>query len=955
MTNEYNINLSNGSVLATLFPLEANGPDNRSVPRFIQEARPAFAIVVATPGTDTFSIVGDYTDVFRVGFQFEVVDSTGNNGTFTVQSVTFAAGNTQITTVENWVDPTPDGYILAHIFRLASDLSSRFIGGFVFDVQNSGLVGSPPTGEIDGTYTVQSVGATFDGTYTIIPVINGSIRDNVLSVGSPATLDNVGLPLGEIIYTVPTTVGSPSELHTSLKLPGKGYINYGELIVEDLVHLLENFAADVSPDTNVNLGGNPKGSPPSSNPFPTPLTGQLWYKTLAGEEGFKFWDGVQWSNYFDIDDGALVFRDPENGNADVYLTAAEANLPGSPWVGTPEPGFVIWTETNPPNNEPVFRVLSADGDELLRVEYNSSGSPSVVDNSFVRTVGVIDIQGEGDPSHFAGDVEIDGYVGINQVHPVTDTPTGTDIRLAVAGSIQTNDSGSPLIPSQFLGSSRDETRPTYAWTEALNSGMFLLPGSPVGSIGLSTVGLERLAVLDDGILQIDRLSHLGVENTTEDRTLPQLAGSPASPGPFKTTYALNIYTSDDEKAVVNKDYVDGVVFGLRSWREPVTIRDETIYANLAAAEAAVNTGTIDAAQNVTLGDKDRILFVNITGADEDVYVINGTPPVATLVKDINDRTFGDTLYIVDGDYCDTYYVYNNEPRWREVPDTRASFLYFKTAATGGQTYFDLDTLSGGTFKYRPTSDGSRLLVYKNGVKQVFGSTEAYVETSSTEVTFNVPMALNDVVEFYAVGVFTKDATIKQETVIANAGQATAEEITFPSLTYVPGSDGLILFANGQKLIEGLDYIEQPDGVTVRFGSYVPGGFVLTVGDRIEGYSSVPIVAGKELKDLDDVTAAVPVDGDVLVYNGTSGLWEPKTGDKPLYEEHVAILGQTVFNTTHPVGSNGGSPGVASMQVFKNGVYQMEGATKAYTVTGTNQITFNAGLAAGDDVVIYIFG
>ena len=45
-------------------------------------------------------------------------------------------------------------------------------------------------------------------------------------------------------------------------------------------------------------------------------------------------------------------------------------------------------------------------------------------------------------------------------------------------------------------------------------------------------------------------------------------------------------------------------------------------------------------------------------------------------------------------------------------------------------------------------------------------------------------------------------------------------------------------------------------------------------------------------------------------------------------------------------------GKAHLQVFVNGVFRQEGATKAFTVTGANQITFNSALTADDNVVIY---
>lgn len=87
-------------------------------------------------------------------------------------------------------------------------------------------------------------------------------------------------------------------------------------------------------------------------------------------------------------------------------------------------------------------------------------------------------------------------------------------------------------------------------------------------------------------------------------------------------------------------------------------------------------------------------------------------------------------------------------------------------------------------------------------------------------------------------------------------------------------------------------------------------------------------------------------------NGSGG-----SGGVPEYEAQSASAGsplQTVFNTSVPTITNGGSPSQCRLQVFVNGLYQLEGASKAYQVTGANQITFNDGVPASADVVFIAF-
>jgi len=89
-------------------------------------------------------------------------------------------------------------------------------------------------------------------------------------------------------------------------------------------------------------------------------------------------------------------------------------------------------------------------------------------------------------------------------------------------------------------------------------------------------------------------------------------------------------------------------------------------------------------------------------------------------------------------------------------------------------------------------------------------------------------------------------------------------------------------------------------------------------------------------------------GQILSTNGTGSL--SFINPAPNYQEFVATASQTVFNTTMTTTAKGS--GKVYLQVFVNGVFQQEGATKQFTVTGANQITFNTGVTLNSDVVIY---
>ena len=61
---------------------------------------------------------------------------------------------------------------------------------------------------------------------------------------------------------------------TSIQIPGRFYTGYGQVIAENLLHLLENFASPTAPMR--------------------PVEGQLWYDNSEGVDQLKIYDGTSW-------------------------------------------------------------------------------------------------------------------------------------------------------------------------------------------------------------------------------------------------------------------------------------------------------------------------------------------------------------------------------------------------------------------------------------------------------------------------------------------------------------------------------------------------------------------------------------------------------------------------------------------------------------------------------------
>lgn len=73
---------------------------------------------------------------------------------------------------------------------------------------------------------------------------------------------------------------------------------------------------------------------------------------------------------------------------------------------------------------------------------------------------------------------------------------------------------------------------------------------------------------------------------------------------------------------------------------------------------------------------------------------------------------------------------------------------------------------------------------------------------------------------------------------------------------------------------------------------------------------------------------------------------------PYYQYFTSTTSQTVFNTSVSTIANGS--GRSYLQIFVNGIKQIEGATRNYQVTGPNQVTFNTGLSLNDKVEFYAY-
>jgi predicted secreted protein len=87
------------------------------------------SILVASTADEKFTVLGDYHLLFTAGVHFRVEGSTGNDGSWEVDSSVYSAPNTVITVTGNITDATADGKIV--VVTLPMALKTRELVDFI--------------------------------------------------------------------------------------------------------------------------------------------------------------------------------------------------------------------------------------------------------------------------------------------------------------------------------------------------------------------------------------------------------------------------------------------------------------------------------------------------------------------------------------------------------------------------------------------------------------------------------------------------------------------------------------------------------------------------------------------------------------------------------------------------------------------------------------------------------
>ncbi len=155
---------------------------------------------------------------------------------------------------------------------------------------------------------------------------------------------------------------------------------------------------------------------------------------------------------------------------------------------------------------------------------------------------------------------------------------------------------------------------------------------------------------------IDQLSGAGVPGSTT-ATNNALVGSSYLDSTNGQIYVKRTSGSgtDKWKKIVSQDALDAAQLG-QSWLEPALVRDNTLRADVAAAQTAANVAnTVD---GVTIVSGSRILLDNFTSGSERVYIVSGSTGAWTFTAEGNTETKGDAVFVQDGTDAGKQFAYN---------------------------------------------------------------------------------------------------------------------------------------------------------------------------------------------------------------------------------------------------------------------------------------------------------
>lgn len=203
----------------------------------------------------------------------------------------------------------------------------------------------------------------------------------------------------------------------SIAFPGKNYANYGTVLAENFLHLLENFAKSTEPSN--------------------PVQGQLWYDNTVGVNLLKVWDGTAWTAAGAVKKAALA---PNVANS----------IKGDLWVDTNNQQLYIYSGSNWLLVGPQYSSGLKTGPELETITDTDNVDHAVL--TFYSTnqrVAIVSSDSFNPKTTILGFATINSGVNLTTVNS-TSTTAPTKFWGTASKADALNVSGSPIAASNFL-------------------------------------------------------------------------------------------------------------------------------------------------------------------------------------------------------------------------------------------------------------------------------------------------------------------------------------------------------------------------------------------------------------------------------------------------------------------------------------------------------------------------